>query len=172
MRIRFAAVAILLLFENAAFAQDIPPDVQVTPVTETLEVQTQNASIDLQNIVTATAKGVTTVQEAPAIVTVITGDDLRRWGYRSMEDALADVPGWGRYPAYGENLRTMTVRGQTQSMLYMHDGVSLFCPTPNLNSIKGGMPLESIKRLEIVTGPGGVLWGANSFEGIVNIITK
>src|SRR5262245_22593530 len=139
MASRIAAVAILLM-GNAALAQDIPPDVQIAPITEAIDIQSQNASIDLQNIVTATAKGVTTVQEAPAIVTVITAEDLLRWGYRSMEDALADVPGWGRYPAYGENLRTMTVRGQTQSMLYMHDGVSLFCPTPNLNSIKGGMP--------------------------------
>src|SRR5207245_4872651 len=102
----------------------------------------------------------------------ITADDIRTWGYRSMEDLLADIPGWGRYPAYGENLHSMTTRGQTQSMLYMHDGVSLFNATPNLNSINGGMPLESIKRIEVVTGPGGVLWGANSFQGIVNIITK
>src|SRR5437899_10680617 len=142
MSLRLSGIALLVAAARSAFAQDVPPEVQLAPTTEGLEVQTRGTVIDLQNIVTAAAKGVTTVQEAPAIVTVITADDIRTWGYRSMEDLLADIPGWGRYPAYGENLHSMTTRGQTQSMLYMHDGVSLFNATPNLNSINGGMPLE------------------------------
>src|SRR5262245_45335023 len=157
---------------TAAWGQDVPPEVQITPTTEALEVPSGGTTIDLQNIVTTAAKGVTTVQEAPAIATIITADDISRWGYRWLEDVLADVPGWGRYPATGMVVPTVTVRGQTQSLLLLHDGVSLFNPAYNINSIRQGVPLESIKRIEVVTGPGGVLWGANSFQGIVNIITK
>jgi len=158
-----------LLLPPPARAQDVPPVVQMAPTTERPETST---AIDLQNIVTTAAKGVTTVQEAPAIVTVVTADDMRKWGYRTLQDALTDIPGWNRQPAFALVFETMTVRGQTQSMLFMHDGISLFEPVTDLHSVSRAVPLESIKRVEVVTGPGGVLWGANSFLGIVNVITK
>ena len=158
--------------QGVARAQDIPPEVQIAPTTEEPEVPSGGSSIDLQNIVTTAAKGVTTVQEAPAIVTIITADDIKAWGHLTLEQVLADVPGWNYYPAEGETANTVTVRGQTQSMLYLHDGISLFNASHNLSGDTRTLPLESIKRIEVVTGPGGVLWGANSFQGIVNVITK
>ena len=59
-------------------------------------------------------------------------------------------------------------------------GVRCSCATACRCSIRGRnvawigrtQPLETVKRIEVVTGPGGVLWGANSFLGIVNLITK
>jgi outer membrane receptor protein involved in Fe transport len=49
----------------------------------------------------------------------------------------------------------------------------MFDPTFNAPSIgRGHIPMETIKRIEIVSGPGGVLWGANSFLGVVNVISK
>ena len=64
------------------------------------------------------------------------------------------------------------VRGVSQAALFMRDGMSLFDPWANLSWSNRTQPLENIKRIEVVTGPGGVLWGANSFLGIVNMITK
>ena len=49
---------------------------------------------------------------------------------------------------------------------------SLFEPWGNVAWIGRTQPLETVKRIEVVTGPGGVLWGANSFLGIANLITK
>src|SRR5262245_47949992 len=109
----------------AAWAQDVPPEVQIRPTTEEIDVS-DSTSIDLQNLVITAAKGMTTVQEAPAIVTIITADDLRTWGHRWLEDVVADVPGWSRYPAEGETVPMPIVRGQTQSALFVHDGVSPF----------------------------------------------
>src|SRR5262249_14902750 len=86
------------LVPAAAWAQDFPPEVQLEPETEGIE-PSDSTSIDLQNLVITAAKGITTVQEAPAIVTIITADDLRTWGHRWLEDVVADVPGWSRYPA-------------------------------------------------------------------------
>jgi outer membrane receptor protein involved in Fe transport len=168
----FAAVSIPVAAAATAHAQDVPPEVQISPTTEELEVPGATTGIDLANIVTAAAKGVTTIQEAPAIITVITADDIKLWGHRWLEDVVTDIPGWGHYPAQGEEVPTWTVRGQNQSSLLLHDGVSLFNSSLNVNGIRQSVPLESIKRIEVVTGPGGVLWGANSFQGIVNIITK
>ena len=163
-------VALLFALPRPALAQDVPPEVQLTPATE--EPDPLANLIDFRNVAISAAKEAVTIQEAPAIVTVITADDLSQWGYRSLEDALSDVPGWNHFPAEGETERLVTTRGQPLSMLLLHDGISLFDPMGNELGIKRQMPLEAIKRVEVVTGPGGVLWGANSFLGIVNIITK
>jgi outer membrane receptor protein involved in Fe transport len=168
------AILISLLLKGGAPArgQDLPPEVHIEDTGAQPDARGGARRIDLSNIVITAAKGVTSIQEAPAIVTVITADDIALWGHRFLEDVVTDIPGWGHYPAEGEQVPTWTVRGQAQSALLLHDGVSLHNSSLNVNGIRQSLPLESIKRLEVVTGPGGVLWGANSFQGIVNIITK
>jgi outer membrane receptor protein involved in Fe transport len=64
------------------------------------------------------------------------------------------------------------IRGVNQAVLYLRDGLSMFDPVFNIVSNMRRIPLENIKRVEAMTSPGGVLWGANSFLGIVNVITK
>ncbi|HMG51988.1 MAG TPA: TonB-dependent receptor, partial [Kofleriaceae bacterium] len=63
-------------------------------------------------------------------------------------------------------------RGQVQAVQFLHDGVSLFDPFINVPAISRVQPMELIKRVEMITGPGGVLWGSNSLLGILNVITK
>src|SRR5205823_668940 len=67
---------------------------------------------------------------------------------------------------------TAMVRGQVQAVQFLHDGLSLFDPFVNIPSATRVQPMELIKRVEMITGPGGVLWGSNSLLGILNIITK
>ena len=57
-------------------------------------------------------------------------------------------------------------------MQFLHDGVSLFDPYANIPTTSRLQPMEMIKRVEMITGPGGVLWGSNSLLGILNVITK
>src|SRR4249919_400479 len=52
--------------------------------------------LDLANIVQSAAKGVTTVQEAPAIVTVVTADEIRDRQFQDLEQLIDTVPGWQR----------------------------------------------------------------------------
>jgi outer membrane receptor protein involved in Fe transport len=161
---------LLALRVSPARAQDVPPEIQLEP--ETQAVEPSESALDLRNLVSDTAKRETSVQEAPAIVTVVTADDIRRFGYRTLQDLLSDIPGWYRYDAQGEDIPYVTVRGGLQSVLVMRDGVSMFDPFGNVTTFNRSIPLESIKRVEVVTGPGGVLWGANSFLGVANIISK
>jgi outer membrane receptor protein involved in Fe transport len=128
--------------------------------------------IDLANVVVSAAKGVTTVQEAPAITTIITAEEIKARGHRWLGDVLATVPGWQDVYALGNQVTTMLVRGVPQAQLLMRDGVSLFDPFGNNAWLTRTQPMETVKRVEVVTGPGGVLWGANSFLGIANLITK
>ena len=163
------AVALLLLVVGpAAPAQIEEPEILV----ETPEIPTGPTQVDLANLVTSAAKSVTTVQEAPSIITVITGDEIKRRGFRSVNQLLTDIPGWEYYPAGYYSVDTPMVRGAIQAALLMHEGVSLFSPFEASVTTGVQMPLETVKRVEIVTGPGGVLWGANSFLGIVNVIGK
>jgi outer membrane receptor protein involved in Fe transport len=157
------------------------PDLEAKPATKTAPAATVPpdelsldvaTDIDLANVVTSAAKAITTVQEVPAIVTVITGDDIQRRGHRLLDQALASVPGWMPTTMWGNAVPMPMVRGVQQAALLLHDGVSMFDPWMNFPAFNRSQPLETLKRIEVVTGPGGVLWGANSFLGIVNLISK
>src|SRR5206468_12147922 len=83
---------------------------------------------------------------------------------------ISSVPGW--YRSDFSNFAGHSPRGVEQGALMLHDGIPLFDPWGNAAATNRSLPLESIKRVEVVTGPGGVLWGAQSFMGVFNIITK
>ena len=116
------------------------------------------------------------LDEVAAAVTIITADDLRRYGVMSVPQALrlADTvhvaqvggPQWAISPR-GFNITT------ANKMLVMIDGRSVYSP------VFGGMFWEvqdlviaDIDRIEVVRGPGGTLWGANAVNGVIHIITK
>lgn len=129
--------------------------------------------IDLANVVQSAARGVTTVQEAPAIVTVITEEEIRDRHAHTLTDLIdAAVPGYLRAGLIHNQFPLVTARGQVQASQYLHDSISLFDPYVNVATVTPVQPMEIIKRIEVITGPGGVLWGSNSLLGIINVITK
>ena len=152
-------------------------DVEVpTIVFETGDSATSGESgdeaLDLANIVQSAAKNVTTVQEAPAIVTVITADEIKERQYQNLADLYDGVPGWQRLGLAHSNMIVPIVRGLVFGVQFLQDGLSLFDPFVNVPVANRVQPMETIKRVEMITGPGGVLWGSNSLLGILNIITK
>lgn len=166
--------SLMLALPVAAHAQSVS-DIEVPTVIIGDVDQSQAESdeaLDLANIVQSAAKGVTTVQEAPAIVTVVTGDEIKDRQFQTLEELVDTVPGWYRSSVYYGNFQQPLVRGQIQAVQYLQDGLSMFDPQVNLPSINRGVPMEMVKRVEMITGPGGVLWGSNSLLGILNVITK
>ncbi len=173
--------AFALAAPAVSFAQDLlageVPDVEVPTVV--IETQsdltgpvTDDSELDLANIVLSAAKGVTTVQEAPAIVTVITSDEIAERQFTGIEPIMDMVPGWYRVSVFHSQFPLPLVRGQAQAVQFLHDSVSLFDPFVNAPTTSRVLPVELIKRVEAITGPGGVLWGSNSLMGILNVITK
>src|SRR4051812_46719797 len=128
-------VAASLLAASSALAQDVAlPEPVAQPSTQkagegepeiALDVDRE---IDLANVVTSAAKGVTTVQEAPAIITIITADEIKARGHHYLLDALDTVPGWYHFNATGAQVELPAVRGVGQALLFMRDGLSLFDP--------------------------------------------
>ena len=179
---RFAQLTSAMLLAIAprlAAAQEAPAPVDIeVPMVVVDIVGSDGAggesddSLDLANVVQSAAKGVTTVQEAPVIVTVLTADEIRDRHFQTLDQVIDTVPGFERVGILHSQFTSNAARGIPQSLQFLHDSMSLFDPFLNIPSTTRIQPLETIKRIEVITGPGGVLWGANSFLGVVNVITK
>lgn len=128
-----------------------------------------------QRVVTAT-KSSTTVRESPSAVYVITEKMIRERGYRTLSDALEDVPGFDIVHVYGifpDLLHQRGLVGNNQRTLLYVDGI----PDNNIseNALLAGsvrFPLHNVDRIEVVAGPASSLYGANAFNGVINIITR
>ncbi|HNO23074.1 MAG TPA: TonB-dependent receptor, partial [Leptospiraceae bacterium] len=126
-------------------------------------------------VVTAT-KTKTKIKDAPAAVYVITADQIRERGYKILSEALQDVPGFDFQHTYGIYPQLVHQRGlvgeNNRTLVYV-DGIA----DNNINefgAIAGTIqfPLQNVERIEIVSGPSSSLYGANAFNGVINIITK
>lgn len=173
---RFVLAAVLFAAATAHAQQpssitDVEVPTVVLEQSDTASAEA-DADLDLANVVQSAAKGRTTVQEAPAIVTVVTADEIRDRQFQTIQDVYATVPGWTSSSLAFNVFPAPLVRGQVQAVQFLHDGVSLFDPVVNVAAISRVQPMEMIKRVELITGPGGVLWGSNSLLGILNVITK
>jgi iron complex outermembrane receptor protein len=132
---------------------------------------------DLMNIqVTSVARHPEKLIEAASAIQVITHEDIRRSGATSIPEALR----------LADNLQVaqtnshdwaISARGfntdLANKLLVMVDGRTVY--TPLYSGVFWDVQdylLEDIDRIEVISGPGGALWGANAVNGVINIITK
>jgi outer membrane receptor protein involved in Fe transport len=172
-----AAVGALVWTAPAAAQESEPIDIEVPTVVLDVSVTSaagtdSDAELDLANLVQSAARGVTTVQQAPAIVTVVTQDEIKDRQFQTFEQIIDTVPGWLRTGPINGQFPFPLVRGQIQAAQLLHDGVSMFDSYLNNTTFHRIQPVELMKRVEFISGPGGVLWGSNSLVGIINVITK
>ena len=126
--------------------------------------------------VTSVGRKAQELSKAPAAVYVLTAEEIRRSGATSIPQALEGVPGLTVQQVDGR-MWSISARGfsrlYSDKMLVMIDGRSLY--TPLFSGVLWDLidvPLENIERIEIVRGPGAVMWGPNAVNGVINIITK
>jgi iron complex outermembrane receptor protein len=126
--------------------------------------------------VTTVSKKETTLLEAPAAVSIITQDDLRRLGITTIAEALRSVPGLdvARIEANQWAVSSRGFNGQnTNKLLVLVDGRSVY--TPSFGGVFWNAQdtvLEDLDRIEVIRGPGASLWGSNAVNGVINIISK
>ncbi|MBN2724599.1 MAG: TonB-dependent receptor plug domain-containing protein [Deltaproteobacteria bacterium] len=142
------------------------------PLGETQNTSEEDRLLKLRKIVQSATKGETTVQEAPAVITIITEDDIQDYGFRNFIDLMSFIPNILNVNSQYDNMPVIASSGMTQSILVLQDGISLFDTIFSVQPTIRRWPLEIVKRVEVMSSPGGVLWGANSFLGIASIITK
>jgi outer membrane receptor for ferrienterochelin and colicin len=116
--------------------------------------------------------------KAPSSVSVITAEDIRRHGYRTLAEVLGSVRGF--YTSYDRNYEYIGVRGFLRPgdygsrVLILVDGCRVNDPVYNQGAIGAEFPVDMslVKRVEVVHGPGSSLYGANALLAVVNIVTK
>ena len=134
----------------------------------------------LTNIdVTTASRFADKLSGAPSIMSVVTSDELRRFGGLTLNEILQRVPGLTGSTQYFVDRSLVAARGdQTKTdgghILFLING------RPTREVMEGGIisdlleafPVAILDRIEVIKGPGSVLYGSNAFSAVVNLITK
>jgi outer membrane receptor for ferrienterochelin and colicins len=158
---------IFLLFALPAPAQEPTKDFGEASLEELANIQVYSASKHMQS-----------ASDAPSSVTVVTADEIQKYGYRTLAEILESVRGF--YITYDRDYTFVGVRGfgrlenWNSSILILIDGHRI-----NDNVLGDGfvgpeflVDLDLVDRVEIIRGPSSSLYGANAFLAVINVITR
>jgi iron complex outermembrane receptor protein len=116
------------------------------------------------------------LNDVPAAVTVITAEQIERYGLRTVSDALRLVPGMVVVDETGTETVVEYHAGSIlnpRRMNVLVDGVSVYRPgIAEVDWRNLPVLMQDIERIEVVRGPDSVAYGPNSMTAIVNVITK
>jgi iron complex outermembrane receptor protein len=115
--------------------------------------------------------------EVPASVTVIEAEQIEAWNVRTLPELMRFVPGMFIGHGDDENNASIAYHSSSPSVMrrlqVMVDGRSVF-KSGIASVVWDDIPiaLEDIQRIEITRGPSSATYGSNSFQGVINIISK
>ena len=156
-----------LLLVATALAQQGTKDLTETSLEDLANIQVYSASKHLQS-----------VSEAPSSVTVITADEIQKYGYRTLADILRSVRGFDI--TYERNFSYAGVRGINRPEDY-NSRVLLLIDGQRINNnlyeqamlgTEFPLDLDLIDRVEVIRGPSSSLYGASAFFAVINVITR
>lgn len=180
-RLSFSSVVVLIgcLFPSVAVCQNDPPAANAPSA----GTPADPFSLDLQSLmdvtVTTASKFTEKLSDAPGVMTVVTQDELTRFGGLTLSEILDRVPGLSLSIASFTDRSIVAVNGdQTEinggHVLFLIDG------RPIREVLEGGLvgdilesfPVAILERIEVIRGPGSVLYGSDAYSGVINLITK
>lgn len=168
----------LLFLQSCLFLSSLPSYASVScdnPKDISLDQMIEMNFIDeIMNIeVTSSTKTPEKIKNAPSIINTFTANDIRDLGARTISDVLQIIPGFQIQTKHTNRQKSWTRGIQSEfgqkTALYIDN-------VPYVGSFGGfpideEIPIEIIKRIEVIRGPGSALYGANAFSGVINIIT-
>jgi iron complex outermembrane receptor protein len=170
LHVRFGTVVIVLssLMPAAVWAQTSPAALGSLSIEQLLDVEVTSTASKFSQEIT----------KAPASVTVVTAQQIRAHGYRTLAEVLSSVRGF--YTTYDRNYAYVGVRGFARPgdyntrVLLLVDGHRLNEPIYDMAPIGTDFPIDVslIERVEVIRGPGSSLYGTSAFFAVVNVITK
>lgn len=169
--IRIALIAAITLGLSApAAAQQKPPDLTTIRIEDLMKIEIEP--------VFGASRRLQPVTEAPSSVTIITAEDITRFGYRTLAEILQGVRGF--YVSDDRNYSYAGTRGFAQPgdyntrILLLIDGHrindAVYDQAPVGHEL--GLDPTTFERVEIIRGPSSALYGTNAFFAVVNVITK
>lgn len=154
-----------------------------TDISESRVSQLTELSVEeLMNVEVAKVYGASKfeqkVTEAPSSVSIVTADEIKRYGYRTLADILRSLR--GTYLTYDRNYNYVGIRGFNRPgdlntrVLLLVDGHrindNIFEQAPIGTDFS--IDIDLIDRVEFIRGPSSSLYGTNAFFGVVNVITR
>ncbi|MHC5065599.1 MAG: TonB-dependent receptor plug domain-containing protein, partial [Planctomycetota bacterium] len=127
---------------------------------------------------TSSTRSIKPLTRAPSTVTVLTGEELRRSGARFLTDGLRMLPGL-EVQRTTSTESNVTMRGYNDSssaaqgvlvMINGRNGYNEFFGNAIWDSLLVSM--DEVEQIEVIRGPGSMLYGPNAMHGLVNIKTK
>ena len=117
--------------------------------------------------------------DAPGVISVVSRDEMRRFGGTTLRDVLERVPGLTGTTAYFTDRSMVAARGDQTKIDGGHI-LLLINGRPTREILEGGIisdvlesfPIDALDHIEVIRGPGSVLYGSNAFSAVVNLITK
>ncbi|NQV13839.1 TonB-dependent receptor plug domain-containing protein [bacterium] len=116
--------------------------------------------------------------EAPASISIVTSDDIRAYGYRTLDELLNTIRGF--YISNDRNYEYVGVRGFSRPSDYNNRTLFLLNGHSLNESVYGsapfgtyfGLDLRLVDRVEIIRGPGSALYGTSAMFAVINVITR
>lgn len=135
---------------------------------------------DLMNIeVTVASKNSEKISDAAGVISVITREELERFGGITLRDVLERIPSLTATQAsylelYGLGARGQQVKGNSGHILILINGrpIREIMEGSMSSDIFAAFPVSIIERIEVIRGPGSVLYGTNAFSSVINLVTK
>lgn len=135
------------------------------------EVKRENVGVRVSSV----SKKAEDLNKAPAIVKLVTHEEIMDRGYKDLIDLLSDLPGFDISKTYSllyANTNQLGFRQEDpEETLFMVDGVEENDLWSNRAYISRQYPLSNIKAVEILYGPSSTMYGPRAFIGAINIIT-
>ncbi len=191
-QILFAAITAILLHPLSASAQ-IGPDLKPPGLDENHPIDSYTRlgksfsgedwrhetswELNASDIVFSAAKKRQLISEAPSTIHIITDRDIAAYGWRSLAEILRHVPGVQTLTTKS-SFQSVMIRGlvgtedNNSRILWLQNGVPMNDVRDSGIWLDETYPVELIKRIEVVLGPGSALYGSGAFQGVINIFTK
>ena len=165
--------SLIFLFQAPVFAKDTLHTTEAPSTNSSDELLFQ----DIPSVYTA-SKYKQKVSKAPASISIVTADEIKKWGYRNFGDIIASLKGF--YSTTDRNYGYIGSRGfglptdYNTRLLLLIDGHRYNDNIFESSYADEGFPVDVdiIERVEVVRGPSSSLYGASAFFGVINVITK